>query len=69
MANCPHCNKGLDQDFLDSGMDELKNGISKNIFKAYKECLGCKSQIEFTNDGQLYYISKDSNLIEPIGGR
>ena len=69
MANCPHCNNVLDQNFLDSGMDELKEGISKNIFKAHKECLDCETQIEFTNDGQRYHISNDGKLIEPIGAR
>jgi len=69
MANCPNCNIGLDQDFLDSGMDALLENISLNIFTAQKSCLNCENEIQFQNNGGRYFVISEGQRLEPIGAR
>ncbi|WP_224970426.1 hypothetical protein [Acinetobacter oleivorans] len=69
MARCSNCNIDLDQDFLGSGMDGLKKGIPNNIFQVHRECLNCENEIQFQNNGGLYYVVSEGQKLEFIGAR
>lgn len=57
MPACLSCNKDLDQDFLDSTMDELARDKSQVFMSIIKSCPHhCKTQLTFKKNALSYYL-------------
>ncbi|WP_407508156.1 hypothetical protein [Acinetobacter baumannii] len=56
MPACPSCNNNLDQDFLNSTMDELAKDKSQVFMTITESCPHCKAQLTFKKSALSYYL-------------
>lgn len=67
MAFCPLCNDELDNEYLNSVMDELSRHKDSPFYSIIKQCPHCKHDLLFKKIALSYYLVTNNKEIL-IGG-